>query len=154
MTAVALLVRQIQRGQEGFLRMVNLVPEDKLDWQPDPQLRSALDQYQEVATILDFTWDIFSKRELNFEAEDFQRYLAHRKEFTTREACEAEFRRTTDELIARTSALTDADLDDEVKMPFPGEYRLCDTIQYHVWNMAYHEGQIAAILQRLEIAPM
>ncbi|GMV88217.1 MAG: hypothetical protein AMXMBFR81_11480 [Chthonomonas sp.] len=154
MTAVALLVRQIQRGQEGFLRMVNLVPEDKLDWQPDPKLRSALDQYQEVATILDFTWDVFDRRELKFGAEDFQRYKAHSKTFATREACEAEFRRTTDELIARVRALSDADLDDEVKMPFPGEYRLCDTIQYHVWNMAYHEGQIAAILQRLGVDPM
>lgn len=38
-------------------------------------------------------------------------------------------------------------------MPW-GEHIVADTVTFHVWNMAYHEGQISYILQLLGVDPM
>lgn len=154
MRATELLVQLLQRGQDGFVKMAGRVPEDKLDWQPDPALRSALDQMQELATILDFMGGAFEKREVTFDPEMFARYQAQRKLLATREACIEALREATRKLCDLTAAMPEEDLGAPVKMPWPVERNVADMIHYHVWNMAYHEGQIAAILQRLGIDPM
>lgn len=149
MKATELLIRQMEKAQEGFLDLVAKVPDDKLDWAPGEGTRSALDQFQEVATILGFTWGVFTDLTMEFSEQDFHRFLAHRKTFADRAACEAELRRWTSKLIEFVRSLRDEDLDAPVQLPFPGDWRLADCVHYHVWNLYYHTGQITAILQRL-----
>lgn len=154
MRTTDLLVRQIERQIEGFMNMVAKVPDDKLNWQPSAGSRSVLSQYQEVATIIDFAWPTYSERKMEWNEEAFAQYMQSRAQFETRESLEAELKRNTNRLIEYTRGLTEEDLESPVEMPFPGEFKLCGVIQYHAWNMAYHEGQIAYILTQLGISPM
>jgi uncharacterized damage-inducible protein DinB len=154
MKAADLLVRQIERELENFLELVAKVPDDKLDWQPAPQLRSTLSQYQEVATILEYSWDVYEHRKMEWDEAKFDAYKANRARFTTREACEAELKRQTQRLIDFVRTISEDDLHAPVEMPWPGDFRLADCIHYHVWNLSYHQGQISAILLQLGIDPM
>jgi uncharacterized damage-inducible protein DinB len=154
MTGNDLLIRQLLRAQEGFLRMLTKVPADKLTWQPSAELRSAADQGQEVATMVSYSWALYADRRMDW---DMERYMAHKaaaQQFDSHEKIEAELRRNTGMLVDFVRALPNNELSAPVQMPWPGEYCVADTVQYHVWNMAYHEGQIAAILMRLGIDPM
>lgn len=154
MTGNDLLIRQLNRAQEGFLRMLAKVPADKLTWQPAAELRSAADQAQEVATMVSYSWALYADRRMDW---DMDRYMAHKaaaRQFDSHEKIEAELRQNTARLVEFVQNLPTAELSAPVQMPWPGEYVVADTVQYHVWNMAYHEGQIAAILMRLGIDPM
>lgn len=154
MTGNDLLIRQLLRAQDGFLRILAKVPADQLNWQPSSELRSAADQAQEVATMVSYSWALYADRRMDW---DMERYLAHKasaQQFDTHEKIEAELRRNTDMLVDFVRALPNDELSAPVQMPWPGEYCVADTVQYHIWNMAYHEGQIAAILMRLGIDPM
>lgn len=153
MTANDLLVRQLERAQDGFLRVAAKVPADKLDWKPSPELRSALDQFQEVATILGATWPLYAERKLDWGMRQFAEFKKASRAFDTHEALEAELRRQTGMLIEHVRGLSDDDLGQPVSMPYLEGYLVADTIQKHIWNLAYHEGQIAAILLRLGIDP-
>jgi uncharacterized damage-inducible protein DinB len=154
MTATQFFVYLVNREVDSFLRMVAKVPEDKLDWTPHPSLRSARDQFQEVATILEHTWSVFTDRKLGWDLESFLDYKKHRKTFHTREELEAELRRQTDGLIKFAETLSEDDLDAPVEMPWPGPHNLADGLHYHLWNLSYHEGQIASLLMQLDIDPM
>lgn len=57
-----LLIRQLQRGRDAFLSTFAKVPSDKIDWQPDPSLRSVLNQFQQVATLAGHSWSLFTDR--------------------------------------------------------------------------------------------
>lgn len=153
MTAIDLLIRQLERGQESFLRVAAKVPADKLDWKPSPELRTALDQFQEVATILGATWPLYAERKLDWGMRQFAAFKKAGREFDTLEKLEAELRRQTAMLMEHTRGLSSDELAQPVTMPWGEEVMVADTIQKHVWNMAYHEGQIAAILVQLGIDP-
>lgn len=133
--------------------MVNRVPADKLAWVPQEGMRSALDQYQEVATALSANWEVYSERKASFAAENMARWARNRALITDPTELERLLRADTQRLIDHVATLTEADLEANVEMPW-GEHRVADTVTYHTWNMAYHEGQIAYLLQLLGINPM
>ena len=51
MTATELIAYQTKKQLDSFFEAVRRIPADKLEWQPDPASRSALDQLQEVAVV-------------------------------------------------------------------------------------------------------
>ncbi len=153
MRAQDLLVRQITKATEDFIKMIEKVPADKLDWTPGPGTRSALDQYQEVATILEHTWQIYAEHKFDWDEAKWDAYLLHRATFDTLEKLEAELRRQSQMLCHYAQNVPDEDLSEPVIQPWLPGYQVCDAIHYHVWNLSYHEGQIAAILQQIESAP-
>lgn len=154
MNSRELMAYLIPRQVESFLSMVKRVPEDKLDWVPHPGLRSARDQFQEVATILEFTWDLFTKRELAWDPDAFVKFKAHRQQFHSVAELEAELRRQTAMLLEFVAGLSEDDFDLDASVPWPGPHKMADSVNYHPWNLAYHEGQIAALLMQLDIDPM
>ncbi|MCW5937482.1 MAG: DinB family protein [Fimbriimonadaceae bacterium] len=154
MTAADILVRQLERQQESFLKMVHRVPKDKLDWSPSEGVRSVLDQFQEVATIVGDHWEIYSDRKMDWDEEKWGAYMERRQQLKTVEELEARLKADTARLVEFTRSLAPEEFAATTQMPFPGDHRVADNIQYHVWNMAYHEGQIAQLLQQLGIDPM
>jgi uncharacterized damage-inducible protein DinB len=154
MNAADVLIRQLEREQDSFLRTIKLVPEDKLDWSPGEGLRSARDQFQEVATVVGDHWELYESKRMEWNEASFAEYLERRKKYHTLEDLEARSRQDTAKLIAFVRDLPAEELMDPVQMPWPGDHRLVDNVTYHLWNMSYHEGQVSAILQRLGINPM
>jgi hypothetical protein len=153
MTANDVLVRQLERQLESFIKTFQKVPDDKLDWAPEG-CRSALDQGQEVATVIGDHWSLYAERKLEMSEGDFAKWMARRRALATREQVVERLKQDTEKLIAFTKALPAEDLMAPTQMPFPGEFRLVDNVTYHVWNMGYHEGQINMILMQLGIDPM
>lgn len=154
MQATDLLIRQLERELDGFLRIAGKVPADKLDWTPGEGTRSALSQMQEVATVISENWGLYETRQMVWNDEAFAAWLEKRGELTTFEAIETRLRADIQQLIDFVRTMTPEDLEADVQMPWPGEFKVCDTIYYACWNMAYHEGQIATILMLLGIDPM
>ncbi|MCC6404090.1 MAG: DinB family protein [Fimbriimonadaceae bacterium] len=149
MTATEVLVRLIERQQDSFLETLKKVPEDKLDWIPGEGTRSARDQAQEVATILEEFWEIYEKRAMTWDMERWTAYMTSRGQVRSIADLEARLRGISARLIEFIQGLPESELGAETQMPFPGEFLLVDNIHYHVWNMAYHQGQITTILQLL-----
>lgn len=149
MNSKEVLVRMLERQQESFLKTLQRVPEDKLDWKPGEGARSARDQAQEVATILHEFWEIFETRKMTWDMERWNAYLASRAKVHTVSDIEKSLQECTARLVAFVQGLPDQELGAKTEMPFPGEFLLVDNINYHIWNMAYHEGQINTILQLL-----
>lgn len=154
MTAQDVLVRVLERNTDSFVRMVRRVPQDRLTWSPGDGVRSALDQFQEVATLVGDHWSVFSDRRMEMTPESFRDWITRRSALTDLDALETRLRADTQRLIEFVRELPEADLSLPVQLPFPGEYRMVDVIQNHAWNLAYHEGQIAGLLQQLGVEPM
>lgn len=151
MTASDVLVRQLERELDSFLKTVRSVPEDKLDWVPQEGMRSARDQAQEVATIVGDHWELYAERKMEWSPESFAAYVERRKKVHSVDDLEARLREDTKKLIEFVRGLSTDELMAPVQMPWPGDFRLVDTITYHQWNMSYHEGQINYILQMLGV---
>jgi uncharacterized damage-inducible protein DinB len=142
MTANDLLIRQLRRQIDSFFEAVHAIPADKLDWQPSPNSRSALDQLQEVATLFSGVADAVRARKLTFTPEMMEEWLTERKKLTDVAEIEKITREGTEKFIEFIQSLSPDDLSDNVEMPWPGEFQVGDLLSYHYWNMAYHEGQI------------
>ncbi|MCW5939295.1 MAG: hypothetical protein KF884_02805 [Fimbriimonadaceae bacterium] len=153
MTANDVLVRQLERQLESFIKTFEKVPADKLEWAPEG-CRSALDQGQEVATVIGDHWELYESRKMVWSEEAFSKWLKARAQLKSREQIVARLKLDTQKLIEYTRSLPANDLMAPTEMPFQGEFRMVDNITYHTWNMSYHEGQINMILMMLGIDPM
>lgn len=154
MNGTDVLIRQLGRQQDSFLEMVKKVPSEKLAWVPQEGMRSALEQFQEVATVIATHWEIYANKKFEWSLEGFEAWKADRTQIVSIEELEARLRGDTARLIEFTRQLSASELLSITEMPFPGEYCVVDNIYFHIWNMSYHEGQIAYILQLLGINPM
>jgi uncharacterized damage-inducible protein DinB len=142
MTALELLADMTRRQLDSFFEAVRAIPADKLDWQPSPGSRSALDQVQEVATVFAGIPKAVTERKLEFTPEAFAQMVADRKKVTDLAELEKMTREGTEKLIEFILSVPASELQDTVAMPWPGDYRVASLLGYHNWNMAYHEGQI------------
>lgn len=142
MTALELIAFQTRKQLDRLFEAVHAIPADKLEWQPAPGSRSVLDQLQEVATVFDGLAEAVSKRKLEMAPEAFEEWLKARKQFTDVAELEKKTREGTEKLIEFTLTVGPEELQDTVEMPWPGDFRVADLLNYHNWNMAYHEGQI------------
>jgi hypothetical protein len=85
MTAQEVLVRILQTRLDSFIKVAAKVPADKLDWVPQPGLRSALDQYREVACIVGHNWQAYAECKLDFSPELYESQRKAREQFSTHE---------------------------------------------------------------------
>jgi uncharacterized damage-inducible protein DinB len=143
------LARMMERQLEKFLMTVKMVPADKLTWAPKEGMRSALDQFQEVATVIGDHWSVFLDRKMEMNQDSVAAWILRRSALTDLESLEKRLREDTQKLVDYTLGLADSDLLLTVEMPVPGDFRVADLIQLHTWNMSYHEGQINSILHYL-----
>ena len=123
---------------EGLCRTIRAIPEDKLDWKPFDNGRSALDQMQECAV----SPEIFL-RALNGGGYVYTDDLKDkRKALKTVGEAEAALRNNTAELLKNIRELPDSRLEEPIDLPWGATWRLVDVANMHFWNLTYHVGQI------------
>jgi uncharacterized damage-inducible protein DinB len=149
MNALELIAFQTRKQLDTFFEAVHRIPPDKLDWQPAPGSRSALDQLQEVAVVFQGIPDAVTKRKLEMTPEQFEQYDVERKKVTDVAELERMTREGTQRLLEFVKTVKPEELEERVEMPWPGDFRVADLLNYHSWNMAYHEGQINYIGSQL-----
>jgi uncharacterized damage-inducible protein DinB len=138
--------KQIDR----LFEIAHKFPADKLDWKPDDNTRSALDQLQEVATALPKFLPGIKARKIEFDPAEFAKWVEERSKITSLDELERLTRESTKELLDYIRTVPESDLDTKVDMPFPGEFKVADLLSYTLWNASYHEGQINYISFMLE----
>ncbi|RYG46220.1 DinB family protein [bacterium] len=150
MTAQELLIRQSERNLATLIETVRAFPKDKLDWKPAPGARSALNQLQEIATILEMSGDMYGKRKLEFNMDDYGTWVARREQYTDAEELIEMITKTTAHNNEEIAKIADDQLLTPFEMPWPGDFTLVDIMSYHQWNMAYHDAQINYLASMLE----
>lgn len=141
------VVKLTQKALDDICRAAAAVPADKADWVPAGQMRSALNQMQEIATS--GTWFlpiIEMSRVPVFDDETKKEHTRFRRTMSTIDACINEARQSTGPLCQAIIAFRDSDLDKEIVLPFgAGKTSMADVLMMHYWNMVYHLGQINQI---------
>jgi len=142
------MAKMTQRAVEDVCRTALALPEDKGDWSPGGDARSALNQMQEIA--MQGAWFLTIIREGNMPAfggkamKEVDRIgVTH----GTLPACVEKAKETTAQLCQAIIEFPLDRLDDEVVLPFGGgiAMTMADVIALPYWNMIYHLGQINQI---------
>ena len=142
-----------QKTSDDLIAALLALPEDKRDWRPLEQGRSALDQAAECAVtnqisvaLVESAWVqndpeklAAALRAIPTDRESWQRAKAG----IDRDAdtVTAALRESAGKLAASVRAIPTDALDTEVDLPW-GKATASLVINYPFWNMAYHEGQI------------
>lgn len=137
-------MKTTMKALDDVCRAARAVPADKQQWSPQGDARSTLDQMREIA--LQTPWFVRLLREKappEVHDETIRASMARTQGFTVEECVEAA-RRALPELCAAIEAVTDAELEQEIDMPFGGGMRMtiADVVLLPSWNMTYHLGQI------------
>ena len=123
--------------ETAFLRL----PEDKRDWSPMGEARTALDMIAECAMLGDPTQIVQSR---SFPSEfNFQDYIRNKQAFARQgwEAVRAKLHESASRAAETIRTVPDEDLGIEIQMPW-GPLTLARVIAYPYWNFSYHEAQI------------
>lgn len=117
------------------------LPEEKRSWKPADGARSARNQIAECHLMNAHTVTLLEERKLPPNSmKDYAENCARLETLP-----DSEFRAAHDEstaaVIAAISAVPDADLENEILMPW-GPITISDIIAYTYWNATYHQGQI------------
>jgi len=128
----------------AFLRL----PDDRRDWRPEGQARSAFDQVAECALLNGRTADLIQTRV--WPSGGFDEYQREHVQAMGHswETLHALLEQNTERVIATLREVPDDALSVEVEMPW-GKQTLAQIIAYPYWNMTYHEGQINYIASML-----
>lgn len=142
------VVKVTQRALDDVCRAALAVPADKLEWKPLGDVRSVLNQMQEIAVSATFFMPLVTMGAApEFDAEARKRAMELQRSFDTLTKCIDEARRTVAELCQAIGAVPDAQLEKEVVVPFGGgvTMTIADVLGTAAWNMTYHLGQINQI---------
>ncbi len=146
MQAKDFLIRLTREQLEALFRNARALPEDRLDWRPMDQGRSALDQVRECAAIPRLLTRVLRERAFNVGSEEME---ALRAEWATWSLDEAERigREETETFLEVLASMSEEELQKRIPVPFFGgvERTLAEIASTHVWNLIYHIGQIAYI---------
>lgn len=136
------IVRQTQKALGDFLRAVESLPEDKRDWSPVPDIRSAMSMVQEVAVVPSFHLRLVEG--LSIPPELHGELQARASELVTFESGREAAMAATTELCQAILQFPSERLDDEVMLPFgPGmTFTMAEVLGLHHWNLVYHLGQV------------
>lgn len=141
-----------EKAAEDLLKAFDNIPEDKRDWSPMGDARTAIDQMAEIAILNGSTAKLLKTHQ--FEADfDFEKF-AKEKSALARDwgALKAMLDENTGFAVQTIKHVPDEDLGIEVQMPW-GPMTLSQIMGYPFWNMCYHEGQINYIASMLGTLP-
>ena len=125
------------------------LPEDRRDWSPGGDARSAANVVAECAILNASTADLVRTRAFP-EDFDLAAYQRARGELAAGDTATllALLQKNTGTAVAAIRAAPAEDLGVPVAMPW-GPMTLAQVIAYPHWNMSYHEGQINYIASML-----
>lgn len=141
------LARAIPKATEDLLTALNLLPEDKRNWSPMGDARTALDMVAEIAILNGSTADMI--RDRAFGDMDMEGYMKEKAELAGDwPRLQKTLEENTARVIKAIEELPDSDLAAEITMPW-GNMTLEQISSYPYWNTCYHEGQINYIASML-----
>lgn len=125
------------------------LPEDKRNWSPQGNARTALDMVAECALLNGATVSILRDRVLPAEYADMAEFSRRKAEVCQNwDSLESLLEENTAKVVDAIRATPDEDLAEEVSMPW-GAFSLKESASYPYWNMKYHAGQINYIASML-----
>jgi glutathione S-transferase len=133
---------------ESFIRNVEALPADKLDWKPEPTSRSALSMLAEIGStgvLLMQTMRTMQAPAMDSEA--VKRAQEVRAQLNTLDRARDAARSRTQEYCEVVRSLDDSSLAQMVDMPWAEGMRwsIADVAGFHHWNLVWHTGQVAYI---------
>lgn len=140
-TAQTFLADTTLRAATSIATALLNLPEDKRNWSPGGNARTALDMVAECAINNEVTAALIEARK--WADHDHAVYLANKAELVASgwESVKALLDKNTERLVAVIRAVPDDALDIPIETPY-GSGPLSGIMTYPYWNMSYHEGQI------------
>ncbi|HEX8834871.1 MAG TPA: DinB family protein [Abditibacteriaceae bacterium] len=136
------------KAADDLVTALHRLPEDKRNWVPMGQARSALDMVAECAILNEQTRDLIQARVWP-EDFDFAAYLNQKAEVAKDEPALLEMlKANTAKAADAIREVPDSDLDIPIDMPWK-VMAMSEILAYVYWNMSYHEGQINYIASML-----
>ncbi|MBV9852506.1 MAG: DinB family protein [Armatimonadetes bacterium] len=147
-TPQQLLARATRKAADDLVAALQRLPEDKRNWSPMGNARTALDQIAECALLNGRAADLIQTHTWSSD-NNMDAFLRAKAELAQdADAAQSLLEQNTAKVIAAIEAVPDADLGVEVQTPFR-PMTLAQIIAYPYWNMTYHEGQINYIASML-----
>lgn len=113
---------------------LNYIPDDKLDWHPEPEAKSALQIAHEVAEATHFVADVLAFGEGRTEV----------PQPTTRGEAQVAITAAATAYTSAVEGLTEEKMDQKFHTPF-GDRSFNELVQMPIIEGAHHHGQIAYI---------
>ncbi len=129
---------------KGLFHSARSMPEDKLEWVPLGEARTALDQVQECAIAPLIYLRVIDPHGTKGVA-DYQKARELRKELSTLEQCEAAANENCRLFCDQVLSLSDDDLMREVTMPWGAPGTVLQAASIPSWNFTYHLGAVNQI---------
>ncbi|MBS1721142.1 MAG: hypothetical protein JST35_11910 [Armatimonadetes bacterium] len=147
MTLQMHLAASTRATMAAFLKEVEKVPADKLEWSPLDEGRTVLSMVQECGTLPRYLLGTLTTFEgiREMTEEIMNMYFADCAKLDTLEKAVAEVRTQSEALASRIEALTDEEMARTVYLMRPDPRPIADIASYHLMNMEYHRGQICYI---------
>jgi uncharacterized damage-inducible protein DinB len=146
-TLQGFLATATQKAADDLTEALLRIPEDKRAWSPEDKGRSAIDQVAECALLCGYTADLLQSRVWTMN--DMSIYTQEKDEAVKDgDKLNALLQSNTKRVVAAIRAVPDADLTDEIQMPWTKQ-TIAEIIAYSYWNMSYHQGQINYIASLL-----
>lgn len=148
MTLQEFLAGATKKAADDVKAALLRLPEDKRNWSPQGDARTALDMVAEVA-ILNVGVIYLLKEKKWDDTYDFSKFQQDKVEASKDwPKLEQMLDENTDKFVEAIKAVPNSDLPVEVQMPW-GPMRIADILSYPYWNASYHEGQINYIASML-----
>ncbi len=147
-TSQEYLVRVTLKAVKSLETALLSLPEDRRNWSPGGEARTALDMVAECTLMNEATITLL-KTKVFATSFDFAEYDRKRTELCENwSILQTRLHESTAHVTEAIRAVPDADLTIVVPMPW-GENTIEDIAGYPYWNMSYHEGQINYIASLL-----
>ena len=141
-------VHLTQEALAALFRIARHLPADKYHWSPGGEARSAQSQIAECALTSVLYLSFLDGNPMDLSNPDVRkRGDEMMAKLDTLDAAEAAAQEHYPTFYARIEALTDADLEKTVHLPFGGgiDVPMADFLFYAYQNLVYHTGQISYI---------
>ena len=137
------VIKRTLQSVDTLFNAVRKMPEDKVDWKPLDNGRSALSMAQECAQAPLWGVSFLTARKFEFDEERFAKAAQERATWSL-DDCERICRENTAKLIEVIEAFPDSDLDQTITLPFGGgkDFSFAELMNLHYWNTTYHIGQV------------
>jgi hypothetical protein len=134
------LIAMNNQAVDMFFGAVRKMPEDKQNWKPLEEGRSALEQAQEMATAPDmFLMHLAPDRTPKYNSYEDAMAAGANMDL---DACEAECRKLTQEINDAILKMTPEQMAQKHAMPWGMEHSGAEIAGFHHWNAVYHLGQV------------
>lgn len=136
MDYVEALKEMMQDGADNLWRTVRATPEDRMDWRPAADARTARELIEEVVGVMPYSAELIRTRQ-NVDMQDGE-------QSKDLQELEAKHRASIEDYVAAVKEFPVEHLHDSIVLPW-GKMSFMEVISYPYWNMMYHWGQISYI---------